>query len=198
MKSDIEKVKKLREKTGVGILDCKKALEEANGNIEKAIEVLRKKGIDIAEKKSQRQTEDGLIASYIHYGGKIGVLVEVNCETDFVARTDEFKELVKNITMQIAASSPRYISREDVPDKVIEKEKEIYRSQFSDRPPQVQKKIIDGKLEKFFSETCLLEQAFIKDPDITVKEYIDSTIGKLKENIRVRRFTRYQLGEEET
>ncbi|MCD6218782.1 elongation factor Ts, partial [Candidatus Calescamantes bacterium] len=130
-------------------------------------------------------------------GGKIGVLVEVNCETDFVARTEEFKELVKNITMQIAASSPKYISQEDVPSEVIDKEKQIYRSQFSNRPPQIQEKIAEGKLKKFFSEVCLMEQPFIRDPEITVKEYIKSVIGKLGENIRVKRFIRYQLGEEE-
>ena len=153
--------------------------------------------MDIATKKSQRITKEGLIASYIHFGGKIGVLVEVNCETDFVARTEEFKELVKNITMQIAASSPKYISQEDVPSEVIDKEKQIYRSQFSNRPPQIQEKIAEGKLKKFFSEVCLMEQPFIRDPEITVKEYIKSVIGKLGENIRVKRFIRYQLGEEE-
>jgi len=197
MKVSAQRIKELREKTGAGILDCKKALEEANGDIDKAVEVLRKKGMDIATKKSQRITKEGLIASYIHFGGKIGVLVEVNCETDFVARTEEFKELVKNITMQIAASSPKYISQEDVPSEVIDKEKQIYRSQFSNRPPQIQEKIAEGKLKKFFSEVCLMEQPFIRDPEITVKEYIKSVIGKLGENIRVKRFIRYQLGEEE-
>jgi len=196
-KVNLTQVKELREKTGAGVLDCKKALEDADGDINKAIEILRKKGLDVARKKSQRATAEGLIASYIHFGGKIGVLVEVNCETDFVARTSEFKELVKNITMQIAASSPRYISREDVPEEVLEKEKDIYRSQFSNRPPQVQEKIIKGKLEKFFSEVCLMDQPFIRNPEITVKEYIHSVIGKLGENIRVKRFTRYQLGEKE-
>ncbi len=197
MKSDVQKVKELREKTGAGVLECKKALEEVNGDIEKAIEVLRKKGMDIARKKSQRSTREGLIASYIHFGGKIGVLVEVNCETDFVARTEEFKELVKNITMQIAASSPRYISREEIPQEIIEKEKQIYLSQFANRPPQVQEKIAQGKLEKFFSEVCLMEQPFIRDSGLTVKEYVESVIGKLGENIRIKRFIRYQLGEEE-
>ncbi|NOZ64374.1 MAG: translation elongation factor Ts [Caldiserica bacterium] len=197
MKSDVQKVKELREKTGAGVLECKKALEEANGDIEKAVEVLRKKGMDIARKKSQRSTREGLIASYIHFGGKIGVLVEVNCETDFVARTEEFKELVKNITMQIAASSPRYVSREEIPQEIIEKEKQIYLSQFANRPPQVQEKIAQGKLEKFFSEVCLMEQPFIRDSGLTVKEYVESVIGKLGENIRVKRFIRYQLGEEE-
>ncbi len=196
MKVDAGLVKELREKTGAGVMECKKALEEAEGNVDKAVEILRKKGLEVAQKKKSRSTQEGLIASYIHFGGKIGVLVEVNCETDFVARTEEFKELVKNITMQIAASSPRYISREDIPPEVLEKEKEIYRTQFLNRPPQVVEKIIQGKLEKFFSEVCLLDQPFIRNPDITVREYIESLIGKLGENIQVRRFVRYQLGEE--
>jgi len=196
MKVEISLIKTLRERTGAGVVDCKKALEEAGGDIEKAVEILRKKGLEVAQKKKSRTAKEGLIASYIHFGGKIGVLVEVNCETDFVARTEEFKELVKNITMQIAASAPRYISREDIPREVLEKEKEIYRAQFSNRPPHIVEKIIQGKLEKFYSEVCLLDQPFIRDPDITVKEYIDSLISKLGENIQVRRFVRYQLGEE--
>lgn len=189
-------IKELRGKTGAGVMDCKRALEEAGGDMEKAIEVLRRKGIEIAGKKTTRATKEGLIASYIHFGGKIGVLVEVNCETDFVARTEEFKELVKNITMQIAASNPKYIKREDIPSEVLEKEKNFYRQQYSSKPEAVREKIVEGKLSKFFSEVCLLDQPFIRNPDITVKEYIDSMIAKVGENIQIRRFTRYQLGEE--
>ncbi len=191
-----DQIKALREKTGAGVMDCKRALEEAGGDMEKAIEVLRRKGIEIAGKKTTRATKEGLIASYIHFGGKIGVLVEVNCETDFVARTEEFKELVKNITMQIAASNPKYIKREDIPSEVLEKEKNFYRQQYSSKPEAVREKIVEGKLSKFFSEVCLLDQPFIRNPDITVKEYIDSMIAKVGENIQIRRFTRYQLGEE--
>ena len=188
-------VKELREKTGAPIMDCKKALEETKGNLAKAEEVLRRKGLLRAAKKQDRETLGGIVASYIHFGGKIGVLVEVNCETDFVARNEEFKSLVKDITMHIAASNPAYISGDDIPVKVLEKEKEFYHSQFKDKPSEVVDKIVEGKLQKFFSEVCLLNQPFIRDPDITVREHLKSFIGKLGENIRVRRFVRYQVGE---
>ena len=190
-------VKELRERTGAGFLDCKKALEEANGNMEEAILILRKKGLAKAEKKVGRQTADGLIGSYVHAGGKIGVLVEVNCETDFVARTDDFQTLVKEIAMQIAAMNPKYISPEDVPPEVLEREKEILREQVikTGKSGPVVEKIVEGKLKKFFEENCLLEQPYIRDPNLMVKELIAQAIAKLGENIRVRRFVRFQLNE---
>ncbi len=190
-------VKELRERTGAGFLDCKKALEEANGNMEEAILILRKKGLAKAEKKVGRQTADGLIGSYVHAGGKIGVLVEVNCETDFVARTDDFQALVKEIAMQIAAMNPKYISPEDVPPEVLEREKEILREQVikTGKSGPVVEKIVEGKLKKFFEENCLLDQPYIRDPNLTVKELIAQAIAKLGENIRVRRFVRFQLNE---
>ncbi len=189
-------IKELRERTGAGIMECKEALKEANGDIEKAIEILRKRGALKAEKKASRSANEGLIGAYIHAGGKIGVLVEVNCETDFVARTDEFQQLVKDIAMQIAAMSPEYISREDVPPEVIEKEKEIYREEAlrSGKPEKVVEKIVEGKLEKFYQEKCLLEQPFIKDESKRVKDLITEVIAKLGENIRVSRFVRFQVG----
>lgn len=189
-------VKELREKTGAGLMDCKRALAESAGNIEKAIDLLRQKGLATAAKKSGRTATEGLIGSYIHMD-KIGVLVEVNCETDFVARTNDFKDLVKDIAMHIAAANPQYISREDVSLEVIEREKEIYRAQITGKPPQVVEKILDGKLEKFFTDTCLLEQIFIKDPEqkLKIKDLITEKIAKLGENIIVRRFARFQLGE---
>jgi elongation factor Ts len=190
-------VKELRERTGAGFLDCKKALEEANGNMEEAILILRKKGLAKAEKKVGRQTADGLIGSYVHAGGKIGVLVEVNCETDFVARTEDFQNLVKEIAMQIAAMNPKYISPEDVPSEVLEREKEILREQVikTGKSGPVVEKIVEGKLKKFFEENCLLEQPYIRDPNLTVKELIAQAVAKLGENIRVRRFVRFQLNE---
>jgi len=190
-------VKELRERTGAGFLDCKKALEEANGNMEEAVLILRKKGLAKAEKKLGRQTADGLIGSYVHAGGKIGVLVEVNCETDFVARTEDFQTLVKEIAMQIAAMNPRYISPEDVPPEVLEREKEILREQVikTGKSGQVVEKIVEGKLKKFFEENCLLDQPYIRDPNLTVKELIAQAIAKLGENIRIRRFVRFQLNE---
>jgi len=191
-----EMVKQLREKTGAGVMDCKRALEEAQGDVEKAIEILRKKGLEVATKKRGREAREGLIASYIHPGGRIGVLVEINCETDFVARTELFKEFVKDITMQIAASDPRYISREDVPEEVLEQEKSIIAAQFEGKPPHVIEKIVSGKLEKFYEENCLLEQPFIKDPDKSIKDYLTEIVAKLGENVVIRRFVRYQLGEE--
>ncbi|MGB9667948.1 MAG: translation elongation factor Ts [Thermosulfidibacteraceae bacterium] len=189
-------IKELRERTGAGFMECKEALKEANGDIEKAVEILRKKGALKAEKKAKREAREGLIGAYIHAGGKIGVLVEVNCETDFVARTDEFQQLVKDIAMQIAAMSPEYVSREDVPPEVIEKEKEIYREEAlrSGKPERVVEKIVEGKLEKFFEEKCLLEQPFIKDESKKVKDIVTEVIAKLGENIKVARFVRYQVG----
>ncbi|RLB07823.1 MAG: elongation factor Ts [Deltaproteobacteria bacterium] len=190
-------VKELRQRTGAGVMDCKKALLECAGNIDKAIDFLRKKGLAKAAKKADRATAEGLIGSYIHAGGKIGVLVEVNCESDFVARTEEFQNLVKEISMHIAAMNPLYIKREDVPAEVIEKEKEILRAEAaaSGKPEKVIEKIVEGRMKKFFAENCLLEQGYIRDPEITVKDLISSAIAKLGENITVRRFTRYQLSE---
>ncbi|MEE8180174.1 MAG: translation elongation factor Ts [bacterium] len=194
-KIDVSLIKKLREQIDAPVMDCKSALEEADGDLTQALEILKRKGIAKTQGKKGKETPEGLIASYIHFGGKIGVLVEVNCETDFVARTDEFKNLVKDITMHITASNPAYISQEDVPKEVLEKEKDFYSSQSKGKPESVIEKITKGKLKKFFSEVCLLNQPFIKDPNITVGEHINTFIGKLKENIRVKRFTRYQLGE---
>lgn len=188
-------VKELREKTGVGMMECKKALSEANGDFEKAIAVLRQKGLASAAKKAGRTASEGAIGSYIHMD-KIGVIVEVNCETDFVARTDDFKELIKNIAMHIAAASPSYVSREEVPHSVIETERDIYRAQVSGKPQQVVEKIVEGKLEKFYCETCLHDQIYIKDQDqkLRVKDLINEMISKLGENIVVRRFARFQVG----
>ena len=191
-----DQIKELREKTGAGMMECKKALTECNGEFEKAIDLLRQKGLATALKKAGRTASEGLIESYIHMG-KIGTLVEVNCETDFVAKTDDFKELVKDIAMHIAAANPQYLMREDVPQEALEREKEIYRAQVSGKPPQVVGKIIEGKLEKFYTDVCLIEQIFIKDPDQKkkIKDLITEKIAKLGENIVVRRFARFQLGE---
>lgn len=191
-------VKKLRDETGAGMMDCKKALVEAEGDIEKAKEILRKKGIDSAAKKAGRATKNGRIESYIHMEGKIGVLIEVGCETDFVARTEDFKKLAKNLAMQVAAMKPIYVSRESVPEDVINKEKEIYKAQIPQgKPDHVVEKILEGKLEKFYEENCLLDQVYIKDEEgkSRVKDYIAETIAKVGENITVKRFTRYELGE---
>ncbi len=197
MEISIELVKDLRLRTGAGIVDCKAALQESKGNLEGAIEYLRKKGLATAAKKAGRIATEGLIASYIHAGGKIGVLVEINCETDFVAKTEEFQQFVKNMAMHIAAANPQFIRREDVPHEVLEKEREIYRTQAleSGKPSKVIDKIVEGKLERFYSETCLLEQTYIRDSDLTVKDVLDGMIGKLGENISIRRFARFQLGE---
>ena len=197
MSVSAELVKQLRAKTGCGIMECKQALQETAGDMEAATEFLRKKGLACAGKKSGRATSEGLITSYIHAGGKIGVLLEINCETDFVARTDDFRELAKEISMQIAAADPRFVKREDVPAEVVDKEREIYKAQFADsgKPPQIVEKIVEGKIEKtFYSQACLLEQPFVKDAGITVKDLIAQKIAKLGENIQVRRFVRYQLG----
>ena len=189
-------VKDLREKTGAGMMECKKALTESSGDFEKAIDLLRQKGLATAAKKAGRTASEGLISSYIHMD-RIGVMIEVNCETDFVARTDDFKELVKDISMHIAAANPSYLSREDVPQDIIEREKDIYRAQITNKPPQVTEKILEGKLDKFFSETCLLDQIFVKDPDQKkkIKDIITEKVAKLGENIMVQRYVRYQLGE---
>ncbi len=190
-------VKDLREKTGAGIMDCKKALNETGGDIDKARDFLRKKGLADASKKAGRSSKEGVIRSYIHPGDRIGVLVEVNCETDFVAKNSEFLEFAKNIAMHIAAANPLYLKREEVPEEVVEKEKDIYRSQALDsgKPEMVIDRIVDGKMGKYFSEVCLLEQSYVKDTDLTIKELIDSTIAKIGENISIRRFNRYQLSE---
>lgn len=190
-------VKELREKTGAGILDCQKALTESGNDIQKAVDYLRQKGLAAAQKKAGRETNQGLVHAYIHAGGKIGVLLEVNCESDFVARNEEFKAFVNDLALQVAASSPAYVKREDIPADVIEKEKQIYQAQAQEmgKPPAAWPKIIDGKLEKFFQESCLLEQSFIKDPSVTIKDLLSQKIAKIGENMNIRRFTRYQLGQ---
>ena len=193
---DPQLVKTLREKTGAGMMDCKQALQEASADIAEAEKILRKKGIAVAGKKANRAANEGCIASYIHHGSKLGVLVEINCETDFVARNDSFREFVKDITQHIAAASPTYVKREDVPANVIESEKEIYRAQVKDKPPQAMDKIVAGKLEKFYSTVCLLEQPYVKDPEITIKDHVTAKVAQLGENIVIRRFTRWQVGEE--
>lgn len=191
-----EMIKNLREKTGAGMMECKKALTECNGDFEKAIDLLRQKGLASAVKKAGRTASEGLIHSYLHMG-KIGAMVEVNCETDFVARTDDFKELVKDIAMHIAAATPLYLTRDDVQQDTIEREKEIYRAQVADKPPHVVEKIIEGKLEKFYTDTCLLDQLFIKDPEQKkrIKDIVSEKGARLGENIVIRRFVRFQLGE---
>ncbi len=194
VKADL--VMRLREKTGVGMMACKEALKEANGDIDKAVDILRKRGEAKAVKHAGRTAKEGLVASYIHLGGKIGVLLEMSCETDFAAKSADFKELTKDITMHIAASNPLYIRREDVPNEVVAKEKEIFKEQVKDKPPQAIEKIIEGKMEKFYQEVSLLEQPFVKNPDVTVKDLITSSISKIGENILIRRFARYQVGEE--
>jgi elongation factor Ts len=190
-------VKELRDKTNAGMMDCKKALEEASGDLEKAVEILREKGIAKAAKKSGRTTNEGLVASYIHPGDKLGVLVEINCETDFVAKTDDFKGLVHDIAMQIAAANPLVVQRDDIEEEIIEKEKEIYRNQAINegKPEKILDKIVDGKLEKYYKEVCLLEQPFIRDQDKTITDLLHEAISTLGENITVKRFARYRLGE---
>ena len=190
-------VKELREKTGAGMMDCKKALTETGGDFEKAVNFLREKGIAKAASKAGRSTKEGIIASYIHAGSKLGVMVEINCETDFVARTDDFKAFAKDIAMQVAASNPLAITREDVDQEAVEREKEIYRQQALNegKPEKILDKIVSGKLEKFYSEVCLTEQPFVKDSDKTIKDVVNDTIAKLGENISVKRLVRYQLGD---
>ena len=191
-------VKELRGKTGAGILDCQNALKETDSDIEKAVDLLRQKGLAAAQKKAGRETKEGVISSYIHAGSKIGVLVEINCETDFVARNEEFQSLVKDVALQIAAANPSYVQRENVPAEIIEREKSVYLGQAKEmgKPEAAWDKIVQGKLEKFYQEQCLIEQSFIKDPNSTIKQILTEKIAKLGENISIARFTRYQLGQE--
>jgi elongation factor Ts len=198
MKITAEKVKELRQRTGIGVMECKEALQECQGDIEKAIASLRKKGYSRAKEKMSREVSQGLIQSYIHLEGKIGVLVEINCESDFVARNEEFKELAKNMAMQIAAANPRYVSAEEIPAQEIEGEKEIIRAQLQDtkKPPQIIEKIVEGKLRKYFEEVCLMDQPFIKDDKMSVQQLIASHIAKFGENIKVKRFARFELGKD--
>ena len=189
-------VKELREKTNAGMMDCKKALVENDGDLAKAEEYLRKKGIAKADAKSSRVAKEGVVASYIHLQGKVGVLVEINCETDFVAKNEIFREFVKDITLHIAAAHPLYVTREQVPDKLVLAEREIFAAQVVGKPANIVDKIVDGKIDKFYSTVCLLEQAFIKNPDLTIKDFVNSKIAELGENIVVRRFTRYMVGED--
>jgi elongation factor Ts len=190
------KVKELRQRTGIGFMECKRALEESGGDTEKAILFLRKKGYARAKEKMSREAEEGRVGAYIHLNGKIGVLVELNCESDFVSRNEEFQELVKNIAMHIAAANPQYVSSEDIPEDVLEQEKEIVRDQFKDsnKPPEILDKIVQGKLGKFYQEVCLLDQPYIRDDKISVKELLASYIAKFGENLKLRRFARFELG----
>lgn len=194
MSISAQSVKELREKTGAGLLDCQKALAETGGNMEEAITLLRKKGAATADKKAGRATKEGLISSYIHVGGKVGVLLEVNCETDFVARNEDFKAFCNDICLQIAASSPLYVSRDEVPTAAIEGEREIALAQVQGKPPAAIQKIVEGKLEKYYSTVCLVDQPFVKNPDKTIKEILTEKIATIGENMSIRRFTRYQLG----
>ena len=192
----LDAIKKLRDKTNAGVVDCKKALKESGGDIEKAIEILRKQGVSMASKKAGRAAKEGRIESYIHLGGKIGVLVEVSCESDFVARNDDFKTFVKDIAMQVAASSPLCVRKEDVTEAAIKKETDIIKAQAAGKPEGAVQKIVEGKLAKFYEEICLLEQPFVKDANLKVKDVLTSMIAKIGENIIIRRFVRYQAGEE--
>jgi elongation factor Ts len=196
MEISAERVKELRQRTGIGVMECKEALAECEGDIERAIAVLRKKGAARAQAKMNREASQGLVHAYIHLEGKLGVLVEVNCESDFVARNAEFKELAKNIAMQIAAANPRFVSSADIPAAELEQEKEIIRGQLQDtkKPPQIIEKIVEGKLKKYYQEVCLLDQPYIRDDKQTIQQIIASTIAKFGENIKVRRFARFELG----
>lgn len=198
MSVDMALVKKLREQTGVSILECKKAIAESENNFDKAVELLRKKGYEKAKNKASRATNQGAVGSYIHTNGQIGVLLELGCETDFVAKNEDFKQLIKDIAMQIAAMNPKYISENDIPAEVIEKEKEIYRDQMKDsgKPDNIIEKIIEGKLKKFYTEICLVHQKFFRDDSKTIENLVAEKIQKLGENITVKRFVRYQIGEE--
>ena len=196
MSISMDDIKKLRQKTSAGMLDCKEALSEAGGDIEKAIQVLRKKGVEMASRKSSRVTKDGLIECYIHPGNKIGVLIEVNCETDFVSRNEEFKNLVKDLSMHIAAANPLYLDREEVPAEELEKEKEVMQDKLKGKPENIAEKIINGKLDKYYADVCLLEQGFVKDDKVKIKDFLNAAIAKTGENISIKRFIRYQLGEE--
>jgi elongation factor Ts len=199
MASEAQLVKELRDRTGAGMMDCRNALKASNGNLDAAVDFLRRKGLADAQKRAGRQAREGVVASYIHPGSKLGVLIEVACETDFVAKTDAFQELVKDLSMQVAAAAPTWVAREDVPGDVLEKEREIYRDQMADqkKPPQVLDKIVEGKLEKFFTERCLLEQPFIKDASgkTRVKDLVDTVNAKTQERVVVKRFARFQVGE---
>jgi len=199
MASSAQLVKELRDRTGAGVMDCKEALQEARGSLEAAIEYLRKKGLAQAAKRAHREAKEGVVGAYIHPGAKLGVLVEVNCETDFVAKTDAFQELVKDLAMQVAAANPAYLAREDVPPATVERERAVYRAQLGDakKPPQILDKIVDGKLEKFFSEQCLLEQPFVKDASgkTRVRDLVDGVNAKTGERVVVKRFARFQVGE---
>ncbi len=190
-------VKELREKTGAGMLDCKKALEETNGDIAKAIDVLREKGLSAAANKAGRAATEGTVESYIHAGGRIGVLVEINCETDFVGKTDQFKDFARDIAMQIAAASPLYVRREEVPAEAIEKEKEILKAQALNegKPEKIIEKMVEGRINKYYEEYCLMEQSFVKDPDKTISQLLNEKISTIGENISIRRFARFELGE---
>jgi elongation factor Ts len=192
-----EMVKELRTRTGAGVLDCKKVLQETNGNIERATEILREKGLARAAKKAEREVKEGIVEAYTHMGGKIAVLVEVNCETDFVARTPDFKTLAHDLAMQIAAANPRYVKVDDVPAAVLEGERHAYRTQAAEekKPANVVERIVEGKIKNFYTEACLLEQPFIKEPKMTINDVVKQAIAKLGENIQVRRFVRYQLGD---
>jgi elongation factor Ts len=199
MAADASLVKQLRDRTGAGVMDCKAALQASNGELDGAVEYLRKKGLSDAAKKQHREARDGVVAAYIHPGARLGVLIEVACETDFVAKTESFQELVKDLSMQVAASNPTYVAREDVPPTVLEKERQIYREQMADqkKPPQILDKIVEGKLEKFFTEQCLLEQPFVKDASGKTKvgDLVASTTAKTGERVVVRRFARFRVGE---
>jgi elongation factor Ts len=197
MEISVELVKDLRQRTGAGVIDCRTALQEAKGNMEAAIDYLRRKGLATAAKKAGRIATDGLVSSYIHAGGKMGVLVEINCETDFVAKTEDFQTFVKNVAMHIAAANPQYIRREEIPEEVLERERTIYRTQAQEagKPEKVIDKIVEGKMERYYSEVCLLEQTYVRDSDLAIKELVDTMIAKVGENISIRRFSRFQLGE---
>ena len=192
-----DQVKQLRDKTGAGMMDCKQALTESGGDMEKAVEFLRKKGLASAAKRAGRAAKDGIIGHYIHMGGKVGVLVEVNCETDFVARTEDFQTLAKELAMHIAAASPQYVKREDVPADVLDKEKEIYRAQIADqkKPAHVVDKIIEGKLESYYAQVCLMDQPSVRDPNVTIKQMVTNAAAKTGENVTISRFVRFKLGE---
>ena len=196
MAISVDMIKKLRDKTNAPMMDCKKAITEANGDLKTAMEILKKRGQIVALKKAGRSAKEGAVESYIHSNNKIGVLIEVNCETDFVARNEDFRKFAKDVCMQIAASSPAYVSREEVPKSIIDREKDILSEQVKDKPENVVEKIVTGKLEKFYSEVCLLDQLFIKDDKLTIKECLSTLIGKIGENIIIRRFIRFQVGED--
>ena len=199
MEITTQMVKELRQATGAGVLDCRKALEAAEGDFDKAVTMLREKGLAAAAKKASREAKEGLIGHYVHPGAKMAAIIEVNCETDFVARTPEFQALVKDLAMQVVASRPRWLSPEDVPAEVIEQEKAIYRKQLEEegKPEHIMDRIIEGKLKKFYDESCLLEQPFIKDPDIKIKDMVTNAVARLGENIRIRRFARFEVGAED-